>query len=87
MRTRDVMLLMRLGVPVAAVLPDDARGAALLSDGAGGQRTFTSGALLRSARVAGKALREHIAVVTPPSSDCGCTPVTLQWPPALPAHM
>ncbi len=53
-----------LGVPVAAVLPDDARSAALLSDGQGGQRNFTTGSLLRSARAAGKALREHVAVMT-----------------------
>lgn len=46
-----------LGVPVAAGLADDARSAALLSDGLGGHRTLTTGALLRSARTAGKALR------------------------------
>jgi len=53
-----------LGVPVAAVLPDDARSAALLSDGLGGRRTLGSGSLLRSARAAGDALRDHVAVVT-----------------------
>jgi hypothetical protein len=50
-----------LGVRVAAALPDDAKSAALLSDGVGGQRNLTSGALLRSARTAGQALRDHIA--------------------------
>jgi hypothetical protein len=53
-----------LGVPVAAALPDDARSAAHLSDGVGGQRSLTSGALLRSARTAGRALRDHIADLT-----------------------
>ena len=56
-----------LGLPVAVVLPDDARSAALLSDGVGGQRTLTAGSLLRSARAAGKALREHIGATTPPA--------------------
>ncbi len=60
-----------LGVPVAAVLPDDARSAALLSDGIGGQRTLTSGALLRSARAAGKALRDHLAVMTQDAATAG----------------
>jgi hypothetical protein len=60
-----------LGVPVAAVLPDDARCAALLSDGLGGPRTFTSAALLRSARAAGGALREHVAVATSQSPSAG----------------
>ena len=46
-----------LGVPVVAVLSDDARSAALLSDGLGGRRRLASGALLRSARSAGTALR------------------------------
>jgi hypothetical protein len=53
-----------LGVPVAAALPDDARSAALLSDGIGGQRNLTSGALVRSARTAGQALRDHVADLT-----------------------
>jgi hypothetical protein len=53
-----------LGVPVAAVLADDVRGATLLSDGIGAQRHLTSGALARSATAAGKALRDHVAVVT-----------------------
>jgi hypothetical protein len=66
---RDVVRA--LGVPVAAVLPDDARSAALLSDGVGGQRTLTSGSLLRSAKAAGKALREHIAAATPPVPTAG----------------
>lgn len=50
-----------LGVPVAAVLPDDARSAALLSDGAGSWHTLSRGALLRSARLAGDALRHYEA--------------------------
>ena len=53
-----------LGVPVAAVLPDDARSAAVLSDGLGGQRTLASGSLFRSAKAAGNALREHFVVTT-----------------------
>jgi hypothetical protein len=60
-----------LGVPVAAMLPDDARSAALLSDGVGSQRTLTSGSLLRSASVAGKALRDHIAAASPPAPAVG----------------
>ena len=54
-----------LGVPVAAVLPDDGRAAALLSDGLGSQRYLNSGALLRAARSAGRALRDHVTVMTP----------------------
>jgi hypothetical protein len=53
-----------LGVPIAAVLPDDARSAALLSDGAGSWHTLTRGSLLRSARKAGDALRGHEAPET-----------------------
>jgi hypothetical protein len=60
-----------LGVPVAATLPADARSAAFLSDGLGGQRSLTSGALLRSARAAGKALREHVTVMTQQSASAG----------------
>ncbi len=52
-----------LGLPVAAALPADSRTAAVLSDGQGGQRGLTSGALMRSARSAGNALRGHVAVV------------------------
>ena len=54
-----------LGIPVAAVLPDDARSAVLLSDGIGGSRRLTSGPLFRSAGAAGKALRDHLSVTTP----------------------
>jgi hypothetical protein len=54
-----------LGVPVAAVLADDARSAAMLSDGVGGQRQLTSAALLRSAKDAGKALRDHRPIAAP----------------------
>jgi hypothetical protein len=60
-----------LGVPVAAVLPDDSRAAALLSDGAGSQRYLSSGALLRSARSAGRALRDHVEVMTPEPTGAG----------------
>jgi hypothetical protein len=52
-----------LGLPAAAILPDDSRTAAVLSDGQGGQRGLTSGALMRSAKSAGNALRGHVAVV------------------------
>lgn len=60
-----------LGLPVVAALPDDARSAALLSDGVGGPRSLTSGALLRSARTAGKALRDHVPVMTQRSATAG----------------
>ena len=53
-----------LGIPVAAALPDDARSAAMLSDGVGGERSLSSGSLLRSARAAGQALRDHVADTT-----------------------
>jgi hypothetical protein len=46
-----------LRIPVVAELPDDASSAALLSDGVGDAGNLTSGALLRSARAAGTALR------------------------------
>jgi hypothetical protein len=48
-----------LQVPVAAVLPHDSRGAALLSDGLGARRRLRTAPLMRSARVAGAALRER----------------------------
>ena len=54
---RDVAQALQL--PVAAVLPHDARGAALLSDGLGARRHLRSAPLMRSARVAGAALRQH----------------------------
>jgi hypothetical protein len=53
-----------LRVPVAAVLPDDPRTAALLSDGIGGRRNVRSAPLMRSARTAGGALRGHAEVMT-----------------------
>ena len=53
-----------LGLPVVAALPDDPRTAALLSDGAGSERQLARGHLLRSARTAGQALRDHVAVPT-----------------------
>jgi hypothetical protein len=49
-----------LGVPVAAVLSADSRTARLLSDGSRGQRQFGDGPLMRSARAAGQALRDHV---------------------------
>jgi len=60
-----------LGLPVAAVLPDDARSAALLSDGLGTHRQLMSGALLRAAAVAGRALRDHNAVVARQVAEAG----------------
>lgn len=47
-----------LGVEVAAVLPDDARSAAVLSDGER-RRRFSTGDLMTAATTAGKALRKH----------------------------
>jgi hypothetical protein len=63
-----------LGVPVAAVLPDDARSAALLSDGAGSWHALTRGSLLRSARAAGNALRSHEAVTIHQAASGGRAP-------------
>jgi hypothetical protein len=63
-----------LGVPVAAVLPDDSRSAAVFSDGAGSHRHLTSGALLRSSKAAGRALRDHLDVMTPQPAEAGVTP-------------
>ena len=60
-----------LGIPVAAALPDDARSAAMLSDGVGGERSLSSGSLLRSARAAGQALRDHVADATRQSAREG----------------
>jgi len=47
-----------LGVEVAAALPDDARSAAVLSDGERRHR-FAAGALMTAATGAGQALRRH----------------------------
>jgi hypothetical protein len=60
-----------LGVRVAAALPDDARSAAMLSDGVGGERSLSSGSLLRSARAAGQALRDHVTDATRQSAREG----------------
>jgi hypothetical protein len=60
-----------LGVSVAAVLPDDARSAALLSDGAGSLRILRRGSLLRSAQVAGNALRDYEAVPMHQAASAG----------------
>ncbi len=50
-----------LGVPVAAVLPADARSAVVLSDGGPRRRQFGSGPLVAAAQGAGHALRKHAA--------------------------
>jgi hypothetical protein len=60
-----------LGVPVAAVLPADSRTASLLSDGVGRQRQLGSGPLMRSARAAGQALRDHVAVMSSQPANAG----------------
>jgi hypothetical protein len=60
-----------LCVPVGAVLPADSRTASLLSDGLGGQRPLRSGPLMRSARGAGQALRDHGAVMSGRPADAG----------------
>jgi hypothetical protein len=52
-----------LQVPVAAMLPNDARAAALLSDGIGAHRHLSSAPLMRSARAAGAALRRHSSAI------------------------
>jgi hypothetical protein len=50
-----------LGVEVAAALPDDARSAAVLSDGER-RRRFSTGDLMTAATAAGQALRKHAAL-------------------------
>jgi hypothetical protein len=60
-----------LGVPVTAVLPADRRTASLLSDGIGGQRQLGNGPLMRSARAAGQALRNHVTVMSGQPADAG----------------
>jgi len=50
-----------LGAEVAAVLPDDARSAAALSDGARRPRRLGSADLMKAATGAGQALRKHAA--------------------------
>jgi hypothetical protein len=47
-----------LGVPVLASLPDDAKTAAVLSDGVGRRGKLGSAPLLRSAKIAGEVLRK-----------------------------
>lgn len=54
-----------LQVPVAAVLPEDVRAAALLSDGIGARSRIRTAPLIHSARVAGAALRRHARAPTP----------------------
>jgi hypothetical protein len=60
-----------LSVPVAAVLPADSRTASLLSDGLGGLRRLSSGSLMRSARAAAQALRDHATVMSAQPADAG----------------
>jgi hypothetical protein len=55
-----------LQVPVAAALPADIRTAALLSDGMGSHRRLRTAPLMRSAKIAGAALRRHTAAPTSP---------------------
>jgi len=62
-----------LSVPVSAVLPADSRTATLLSDGLGGQRQLGSGSLMRSARAAARALRDHATVMTGQTAGAGVT--------------
>jgi hypothetical protein len=47
-----------LGIPVTATLPDDAKAAAVLSDGTGSRRGLQARPLIRAAGPAGRALRE-----------------------------
>ena len=54
-----------LGVQVAGHLADDAKTAAVLSDGAGSRSRLQARPLLRSAAAAGKALREAAAAAGP----------------------
>jgi hypothetical protein len=54
---RDVAQALQM--PVAAALPHDPRAAALLSDGAGARHHLRAAPLLRSAGIAGAALRQH----------------------------
>jgi hypothetical protein len=54
---RDVAQALQL--PVMAALPGDVRTAALLSDGIGARSRLRAAPLMRSARVAGAALRRH----------------------------
>jgi hypothetical protein len=54
-----------LGVPVAAVLPEDRKTASVLSDGSGGRRGLAARPLVRAATAAGRALREALAPAQP----------------------
>jgi hypothetical protein len=56
---RDVTQALR--VPVAAMLPNDVRAAALLSDGIGSRRRLRTAPLMQSARTAGAELRQRAA--------------------------
>jgi len=50
-----------LGIGIAAVLPDDSRSAAVLSDGER-RRGFATGELMKAATAAGQALRKHASI-------------------------
>ena len=54
-----------LGIPVAGQLPEDARTAAVLSDGAAGRHRMESRPLIRAATSAGHRLREAAAAAGP----------------------
>lgn len=60
--THDVAQALQM--PVAAALPEDVRAAALLSDGIGARSRIRTAPLVRSAGVAGAALRRHADVPT-----------------------
>lgn len=62
-----------LGLPVLAVLPDDARTAGLLSDGLGDRRYLARGSLIRAAGTAGQALRNCHAAPSRPPAWAGAT--------------
>jgi hypothetical protein len=64
---RDVSRV--LGVPVAAVLPDDKRTALVLSDGAGNRRGLATRPLVRAATGAGRALREALTSGLEPTAE------------------
>jgi len=76
-----------LGVPVIAVLPDDASSAAVLSDGEQ-RRRFASGDLMTAARRAGPMLRRHaasqVSARTGPQAPADETPVPVGVAPAIP---
>jgi hypothetical protein len=68
-----------LGVPVIGSLPDDARTAAVLSDGAGRRSGLSGRPLMRAARTAGLAMSQAAARTAP----LGATPPVAGSPPAV----